>query len=267
MRQKIIIISGFFIILIAIICILVTNRKKIEPKYLSLKTDYVDIFKNEDKKLDIMIYSNKPKASFLFKENISRAIIYSKDDNSLRTLKLVDIKKDIKTRKLDKETYYAFIFNFIVPKSSPALKMNDTILKLSLHNSEEYKFEIGNINIIDKSEFKNPDNINVAEYNATKDEESCRIDKIKINFESLKDININEVSLGNDQELTYEVKENNLTVNIPHSNLILNKTPVFVKYTYKEKEYEYMIDTFTYFKPYDELNESENLIYETKIPD
>lgn len=260
--KKFLVILTILIVLGAIAAIIITNKEKASPKFLTVKTNYNYVY-TETKLINIRIYSNYNKHALLYKENIVETTLYNDENNKLISLNLLDITKGHEEIYLG-DNYYSYTFSFEMPRLASNFKMEDANLKISLLNNDEYNFPIGKVNLLYLDDISKESYFKVVSLYGFKepDFDFARLNKIIIEFEPLLEFEFKKVSIGDDElEVSFSVENNKLELLIPRERSLLNNPPLIITLDLGSVEVVQVIDNFTYFEDFETLKESGDLIY------
>lgn len=260
--KKALLIFTILALLGGVAAIIITNKEKVAPKFLTVKTDYNLVY-TETKLINVRIYSNYKKHALLYKENIVETTLSNDENNKLINLNLLDITSVHQETYLG-DVYYAYTFSFEMPRLASNFKLEEANLKISLLNNDQYNLPIGSINLIycDDVSLESYFKVNSLYGFKEPDFDFARLNTIVLEFEPLTDFQITKVSIGDDNlDLKFMLNNNKLEITIPRKRSLLTNPPLIVTIDLGSVEAVQVIDNFTYFEDFETLRESGDLIY------
>jgi hypothetical protein len=231
------------------------NQNVIKPKMLTIDTyySYLDEVGN-DCYIDFYLNTNQ------------HPIV---DINSYQNLKLHDIdhSKSIELELKDviylhqetylNENYYKYSYVFDMPLLGYDFDIASSYLEIMLVNDDLYDIFIGSISfktVDEKESF-----INWTALSGRKEAHQylSRLYEIDIEYQDLLD-DIKDISVGNFYDVSFEISNDIITINIPYENKLFYACPIFI--TYENNQVNTM-NYFVYIKDFETLKQSGQLIY------
>jgi len=249
-------ISTLFLIITAlfIALIIVNQEEKLSGKLLTVRTQHVYIF-NEDDLIEFMIFINIKNHPLTHEHSYAQT--YITDDRQHKKLEL-DLRKIDTGHKESylKETYQAYYLKFKMPYLIGNFEIEDAYLSITLQNDDHYMLSLGSFVLLFVEQQSEP--LFWSALNGVKKENQflSRLSQIHIAFETLSSV-IEEIHLGPFIESSFEIKDEKLIIYIKEDSFLLYQLPIIIDYRDGQRQ---VILNFKYFQDYQILKESGMLI-------
>ncbi len=264
MTQRILFIISGILILGAIIAIIITNKPKVSDKLLTVNTDYNYVY-TDSKNITIKIYSNKKKHKINFKENINYSFLVSLDETNRFELELLDINYSHEEKYIG-DDYYCYNYHFKMPRLETNLLIEEAHLEIQLLDGTNYLLKIGKFNFLYYPNVGKDIQINILGLHGyeLQGSEFPRLNKIILETDDLNNTLIESISIDGVNNLSFEIKQNEIHILIPFEKILLFQVPLILTITKNGTTKMQIVDNFLYFNDYQTLKTAFDLcnVYE-----
>ncbi|MGI6782288.1 MAG: hypothetical protein ACOX56_05645 [Acholeplasmataceae bacterium] len=264
MTQKILFAISGILIVGAIIAVIVTNKPKVSPKLLTVKTEYNYVY-TDTKRVTIKIYSNKSKHKTHFIDNINYAFLVNEDESNRFELELLEINYSHSEKYIGDE-FYCYNYHFKMPRLETNMLIDNAYLEIQLVDGTNYLLEIGKFQFLYYPNVGEEHVIKILGLYGYKQEgsEFPRLNKIIIETSDLANTTVESISIDGTNDLIYHINQNEIHIEIPFSRVSLFQAPLILTLTKDGTTSIQVIDNFLYFNDYHTLEIGSDLchIYE-----
>lgn len=237
--------------LVLLILVISNNSKKVLPKIITLNTLHT-YFYHSDEQISIVIYTNDSSAPLDDIRAYQSIKVSSSDSSKSMTLNLVEVSYS-HSEYFMQETYYSYNLVFSIPNLTSNYEISEAYLELTLLNNAKYSLKIGEFSILYFNEYEELDWVSL---DSKKDNPSnYYLSEIVVELKSK--LNIKKVTVDYNNELSFYLNQNVLTISLNNKSLINYNVPIIIEDT--SGNY-YIIYNHHYVKEYDLLNLAKELV-------
>lgn len=232
----------FFLILVisSMIIVIFKNDIKSRSKIITIDTLHSYLY-TKDQMIEIPLYVTKDNNVFSYIESYDNTYITDNNNKKL-LLELTKITYSHQEVYL-KDEYIKYILKFKMPNLTSDFSIKEAYLVIDLINNKSFTFKIGEFHL-KYLEFNSDVSWLNLEFKSIFDSNKCSMDTINIELDS-KILDIEELNIANDYDLTYVLHDNHLIININEDNLCINYVPIWIYHDDKVltiNNYHYIID-------------------------
>ena len=231
MKQIIIYVVLFILALVGVVIIRL-NEKPVQDKAITIEQYYsvADVFQG----LDVALYLSNDDHLLSDIEAYQMVYLKNEDESKKFQVSLTAISIDGEETYLN-EVFTRYMLEFSLPVLNDDYWIDDCYLDISLKNDLHYVFDIGSFSYLSVED--DVDHMFWTSLEAKKalDVDISRIGLIAVRFDALEQ-SIERVSIGLNQEVTYELSDGLLTVNIAYQHQLLHGCPILIHYQDKSTQ-------------------------------
>lgn len=247
----------FMIITVVFMVILINkNEETVHQKLLSIDT-YYSFIDHENEQMYIDIYLSDQDHILTSIDSYESLEVHNKSDKKSMVLSLKDVIYQHDEVYLN-ETFYKYTYIIEMPLLGYDFDIEDCYLDIKLINGDHYDIYIGSLSLKTVEE-TNENSLDWTALSGRKKTNTyiSRIYEIDIEYVSIKQ-DIIEISIGNLYQITYELKDDKITIQIPFELKLFNACPIII--TFEDQSIS-IINYFIYMKDFETLKQSGQLIY------
>lgn len=237
--------------IISLILIIVKDKKKVIPKLITLDSLHSYLY-NANQQISITIYTNDSKAPLDDLRTYKSLKVVSSDQSKSISLNLNTVTYSHNEYFMS-EYFYCYQLNFNMPNLTNDFYIEEASLEMILENNNKYLLSIGSFSLTYLSDYSELDWNSLDSKKNNQDDYSLA----QVLIELKNDININNIYIGSNNQVNYQLNKNILIINLPNNNLIINNIPIIIQTT--DNQY-YVIYNYQYVIEYDLLNLSKPLV-------
>ncbi|WP_162140265.1 hypothetical protein [Haploplasma axanthum] len=222
--KKYVLISSVFVCFILLIVLIVTNKKSIDKKFITVDTLYSFLY-NENQKIEIEIYINDDEFPLLEKNIYNDFKLHDEKYKKNLSLELVDVTYS-HSEMLNNEYFHKYIFKFKMPNLTSDYSIEEAILDISFMNNNKISLKIGDLSLMyieSESEIKW-----ISIDSKKNDPSDLQISQIRIELEQII-TNIDTISIYPESNLKYSYIGNTLIIDLLKYDLVCNYIPIIIK--------------------------------------
>jgi hypothetical protein len=255
--MKHIIVYIMMVMVVVFMVILINKNQEIKSFKLLTVDTYYSYIDSEDSYVYVDFYLNTKKHPMVDENSYQSLSIHNQDETKSMDLLLVEVIEQHQETYLN-EMYYKYTFHLEPPLLGYDFSIDECYLKVELLNETSYDLFIGAISFQTVYE----DDIKHMDWNSLsgiKLEGSylSRLKQIEIEYMTL-DENIEAISVGPLYDVSYEIKNQKVIIDIPNHMQLFYACPIIITF---EDNLVQVINYFVYIKDYEILKQSGQLIY------
>lgn len=254
--MKHVVIYIFMSICIIFMVILINkNEKTLSPKVLTVDT-YYSFLDTEDEFLYIDFYLSTKYHPLTDIASYGNMVVHDEDNEKTLHLTLNNVIYRHQETYLN-DTYYKYTYAFEMPVLAYDFDIAKCYLETELTNGEQYDFYIGSLSL--KTVVDDSNHLNWTSLSGIKKPDSylSRLHEITISYDTL-DESISSISLGALYDVSFEVLDDKIIIDVPYLEQLFNASPIIITFTDNEVE---VFNYFVYINDYEILKQSGQLIY------
>ena len=254
--MKQIVIYVFMTVLVIFMVILINkNEKNISLKVLTVDT-YYSFLDQEDEMIFIDFYLSTKMHPLSELNSYSQLVLHDESYDKSLNMALSHVFYRHQETYLN-DAYYKYTYALETPLLGHDFDILECFMNIELINGDTYDFYIGSFSL--KTATDDSDHLSWTELSGIKKPESylSRLDKVTILFDAL-DENIEHISFGNLYDVTFEVIDHKINIQIPYQEQIFNACPIILRFADQEVE---VFNYFVFINDYEILKQSGQLIY------
>ena len=234
--------------------VIIHNHEEKVPKLLTIDTTYTYLY-DDQQIVEIIFYVNQPKHPLTHQQSYDLIYLSNEQETKKIEVELISIAKRHVETYLG-ETYQQIMLQLKCPYVDGYYEIKDAYLNINLVNQHHYQFRIGDLFIHQKQD--NTTSFNWTSLYGMKAENQfmSRLSHIHIPYDYL-DKTISSISIGSDDNVSFELENHVLKLVIVHQNRLLYQAPIII--TFADGSVSF-IDNFRYMIDYQLLKESGPLV-------
>jgi len=258
--MKHIVIYVFMIICVTFMVILINkNEEVISPKVLTVDT-YYSFLDQEDALIYIDFYLSTKIHPLTDLDSYSQVVLHDETYDKSLNITLNNVLFRHQETYLN-DTYYKYTYALKTPLLGHDFDILECFMNIELVNGNAYDFYIGSFSL--KTAIDDSEHLSWTELSGLKKPGSylSRLDEVTISFDAL-DEDIEHISFGNIYELSFEIIDQKIKVDIPYQAQLFNACPIIVRFADQEVE---VFNYFVFINDFEILKQSGQLIYHYAI--